>query len=66
MRNPAVFNPVLAGTLSDVAPIDPDVMVAAIGPVTRGPDVSVARGGGNDDSRGGWGNFDINNGRLGQ
>jgi hypothetical protein len=66
MRNPAIFNPALAGTLSDEAAIDPDMMMTAIGPITRGPDVSVARRWGNDDSRSGWGNFDVNNGRLGQ
>jgi hypothetical protein len=40
--------------------------MTAIGPITRGPDVSVARGRGNDDSRSGWGNFNVENGRLGQ
>jgi hypothetical protein len=66
MRNPAICNPALAGTLSDIAPIDPDMVVATVGPVTWGPDVSVAGGRFNDDSRSRWGNFDIDNGRLGQ
>ena len=66
VRNPSVRNPVLAGTLPDVAPVNPHMVVAAIGPVTRSIDVSVAWGRLNDDSRSGWGNFNVENGRLGQ
>ena len=66
MRNPAIFNPALAGTLPDEAAVDPDMMMTAIGPITRGPDVSVARRRGNDNSRSGWGYFNVENGRLGQ
>lgn len=66
VRDPAVGYPVLAMTLFDVAPIDPHVMVAAVGPITRGVDVPVAWGGLCDDSWGGWGNLNVDNGRLGQ
>jgi hypothetical protein len=41
-------------------------MVATIGPITRGVDVPVTWSRLNDDPRSGWGNFNVQNGRLGQ
>jgi len=57
--DPAVRYPVVARTLADPAALDPDVLMATIGPIPGRPYVPMTRGWDFDDPGCGRGDFDI-------
>jgi hypothetical protein len=59
MVYPAIGFPVETRTLPDEVAIDPDVLVAAIGPIAGGVDEPRTRGWGDDDPRLRWGDFNV-------
>jgi len=66
MWRPPVGFPMPAAALSYPVSVDPDVVVATIGPVSGSPDEARA-GGWHDDDSGCWrGNFDIDRRRMSQ
>jgi hypothetical protein len=67
MGDPAVGNPMVAGTLVLPVAVDPDVLMATIGPIPGCPDVTVTRGWYFTDAGGGRSNLDVDQGSgLGQ
>jgi hypothetical protein len=66
MLDPAVGLPTIAAALADKVAIYPDMVTTAVGPVSRGPDVSRTCRRGDDDSRLRWSDSDIDPGRMSQ